>query len=109
MIQRHQLGRVPPKPHTAFHDADGKLLMEQCVTRRGFEGAFSILYFKIPPTDENAVEATTVPGFCPFELVDEQALHRRHLRTQDVSPGGDFLTGRRTLLVNADIQIGIDV
>lgn len=107
MIQRHQLGRVPPKPHTAFYDDDGNLLMEQCVTRRGFLGAFSILYFKIPPTDEYAVRTETLLGFCPFDIVPEQPLHRRHVRTQDVKPGGDFLTGRRTLMVNADIQIGI--
>jgi homogentisate 1,2-dioxygenase len=107
MIQRHQLGRVPPKPHTVFRDADEKLLMEQCVTRRGFEGPFSVLYFNAPPTDEFAVETMSVPGFCPFELVAEQPLHRRHVRTQDHQPAGDFLTGRRTLMVNADLQVGI--
>ncbi len=107
MIQRHQLGKVPPKPHTAFYDDSGKLLMEQCVTRRGFEGAYSILYFKIPPTDENAVDSVSVNGFCPFELVEDQPLHRRHVKTQDMPAGGDFLTGRRTMMVNADVQIGI--
>ena len=106
MIHRHQVGRVPPKPHTTFYKND-KLLMEQCVTRRGFEGPFSILYFETPPTDEQAVESTTVEGFCPFQRVKHQPLHRRHIRTQDVKPGGDFLTGRRTLLVNPDVQIGI--
>ncbi len=107
MIQRHQLGKVPPKPHTTFHDEDGKLLMEQCVTTRGFEGPFSTLYFRTPPTDEFAVESMNVEGFCPFELVAEQPLHRRHVKTQDIPPGGNFLTGRRTLMVNSDIQIGI--
>lgn len=106
MIQRHQLGDVPAKPHTAFYK-DGKLLMEQCVTRQGFEGPFSILYFHTPPTDEQTVESTTVDGFCPFKLVDRQPLHRRHIRTQDIKPGGDFLTSRKTLLVNADVQVGV--
>ena len=106
MIHRHQLGEVPPKPHTTFYH-DGKLLMEQCVTRQGFEGAFSILYFMTPPTDETAVEKMTVKHFCPFELVEDQPLHRRHVRTQDLEHGGDFLTGRRTLMVNADVQMGI--
>ncbi|MCB9850858.1 MAG: homogentisate 1,2-dioxygenase [Phycisphaerales bacterium] len=107
MIQRHQLGNVPPKPHTAFYGSDEKLLMEQCVTRRGFEGPFSVLYFKIPPTDEFAVDSMNIPGFCPIELVEHQPLHRRHVRTQDIEPGGDFLTGRHTLMVNADIHIGL--
>ncbi len=106
MIHRLQLGEVPPKPHTAFYD-EGKLLMEQCITRQGFNGPYSILYFHIPPTDETAVESTSIEGFCPFELVGDQPLHRRHIRTQDMKPGGDFLTGRRTLLVNADVQVGV--
>lgn len=107
MIHRHTLGRVPAKPHTTFFDDDGKLLMEQMVTREGFNGPFSILYYRIPPTDEFEVESIDVPGFCPFELVEGQPLHRRHVKSQDLPPAGDFLTGRRTLLVNKTLQIGI--
>ncbi|MCH8967207.1 MAG: homogentisate 1,2-dioxygenase [Planctomycetes bacterium] len=106
MLHRHTLGRIPPKPHTAFYDEDGKLLMEQCVTREGFDGPFSILYFRTPPTDEFAAEGLTLEGFCPVELMAEQSLHRRHVRSQELEPGGDFLTGRRTLFVNDDLHIG---
>jgi homogentisate 1,2-dioxygenase len=106
MIHRHQLGKVPPKPHTAFYE-DGKLLMEQCVTKEGFDGPFSILYFREPPTDETRVESMTIEGFAPFEILADQPLHRRHVKTQDMKPGGDFLTGRRTLFVNDDIHIDI--
>lgn len=106
MIHRHMLGSVPAKPHTTFYE-DGKLLMEQMVTREGFSGPYSILYYRIPPTDEFEVEPMRLPGFCPFELVQEQPLHRRHLKTQDVAPGGDFLTGRKTILVNKTLQIGV--
>lgn len=106
MIHRHQLGKVPPKPHTAFYEND-KLLMEQCVTREGFDGPFSILYFRIPPTDETQVEKMAVTGFCPFDIVEDQPLHRRHLRTQDIHVEGDFVTARRTVLINSDVQIGI--
>ena len=107
MLHRHTLGRIPPKPHTAFRDEQGRLLMEVCVTREGFHGPFTILYYRTPPTDEFAVERIALPGFCPVELVPEQALHRRHIRTQDLRPGGDFLTGRKTLLVNPDIHVGV--
>ncbi len=107
MIHRHQLGRVPPKPHTTFYDEDGKLLMEQMVTRVGFEGPFSILYYRVPPTDEFEVEPLKLPGFAPFELVPEQPLHRRHIRSQKLQPGGDFLTGRKVLLVNQYLRISV--
>lgn len=107
MIHRHAIGLLPSKPHTALRDDAGKLMMEVCVTREGFHGPFSILYYKRPPTDEFAVEKLALPGFCPFTLVEDQPLHRRHVRTQDMKPGGDFLTGRRTMLVNADVQISL--
>lgn len=107
MIHRMTLGRVPAKPHTAFRDEDGKLLMEQMLTRQGFEGPFSILYYRTPPTDEFAVASRELPGLAPLSPVDKQPLHRRHVMTQNFPPGGDFLTGRRTLLFNSDVHIGI--
>ena len=106
MIHRHQLGAVPSKPHTTFYE-NRKLLMEQCMTREGFEGPFSMLYFRTPPTDETQVEKMAVQGFCPFEYVEDQPLHRRHLRTQNIKVDGDFLTARRTLLANSDVQISV--
>jgi homogentisate 1,2-dioxygenase len=106
MIHRHTLGKIPPKPHTTFYE-DGKLLMEQMITREGFNGPYSILYYRIPPTDEFEVDPHALPGFCPFELIPSQPLHRRHIKTQDFKPGGDFLTGRKTLLVNEDLHIGL--
>ena len=107
MLHYHRVGKLPKKHHIVFHDSDGRLLMEQMVTREGFHGAYSILYYRTPPTDEFSVSSLTLPGFCPVELVAEQPLHRRHIKSQDWTPQGDFLTGRRTMLVNSDIQIGI--
>ncbi|MCG8409327.1 MAG: homogentisate 1,2-dioxygenase [Phycisphaerales bacterium] len=106
MIHYMRMGKLPPKPHIAFYD-DGKLLMEQCHTREGFEGPYSTLYFKTPPTDENAVEKMGIPGFCPFEPLAEQPLYRRHIRTQDLKLQGDFLDARRVLLFNADVQMSM--
>ena len=39
MIERRFAGIIPPKPHTAFRDADGKLFYEEMFTRGGFSGA----------------------------------------------------------------------
>jgi homogentisate 1,2-dioxygenase len=107
MIHYHKLGRLPAKPHTAFYDDDGKLLMEHCHTREGFEGAFSVLYYRVPPTDENAVETIAIPGFCPFEALDKQPLYRRHIKTPDLKVSGDFLDARRVLLFNSDVQMSM--
>jgi len=106
MIHYHCLGNVPPKHHVTHYE-DGKLLMEQCMTRIGFDSTYSILYFREPPTDECAVRPMELPGFCPIEPIGEQPLYRRHLRTQDLKADGDFLTSRRTVLMNEDVRVGI--
>jgi hypothetical protein len=106
MIQYHRLGSVPPKHHVTHYE-DGKLLMEQCMTRVGFDSTYSILYYRIPPTDESAVRSLELPGFCPIRPTEKQLLHRRHIKTQNLKVDGDFLTARRTVLMNADIRIGI--
>lgn len=106
MIHWHHLGKFPPKPHVTFYD-EGKLLMEHCHTRQGFEGPHSILYYKTPPTDENAVERLAIPGFCPFEPLTEQPLYRRHIKTQNLDLKGDFLDARRVLLFNSDVQMSM--
>ena len=41
---------------------NGKLLLEQMITREGFNGPFTILYYRVPPTDEVEVKALAV-GF----------------------------------------------
>ncbi len=107
MIQRHTLGKFPPKPHTTFRNDQGKLYMEHCLTREGFDGPFTILYYKTPPTDEISVERFSIPGFCPFEMAPDLPLLRRHVRTQDMRAEGDFLDARRTLFVNSDVHVGM--
>ncbi|MBK8916162.1 MAG: homogentisate 1,2-dioxygenase [Phycisphaerales bacterium] len=106
MLHRHALGVFPPKPHTAHYE-DGKLLMEQMITREGFNGPFSILYYRTPPTDEFEVAGLELPGYYPFKPLERQSLHRRHIRSQDIKPGGDFLTGRRMMLFNPDVHISV--
>ncbi len=81
--------------------------MEQEITRAGFNGPFSILYYRTPPTDETNVEPLELPGFCPVQRTGKQTLKRRHIKSQDLPAAGDYLTGRRTLLVNDDMHIGI--
>ena len=107
MLQRHTLGRVPAKPHTALRDDDGQLLLETCITRDGFSGPFSMIYSRMSATDENAVEPYELPGFCPLEYPAEQHLRRRHVQSQQLTPAGDFLNGRRTLLVANNIHVGV--
>lgn len=106
MLHRHTLGQLPLKPHTTLYEA-GKLMMEQMITREGFHGPFSILYYRRPPMEETSVEPFGLPGFCPVELVHEQPLRRRHVMTQNFKPGGDYLTARKMLMVSASLDLGV--
>ena len=50
-----QLGDVPAKPHVAFRSPGGALRFEECFTRLGFDGEFSILYHEGPPMTDRAI------------------------------------------------------
>jgi homogentisate 1,2-dioxygenase len=106
MLQRLALGQLPPKPHTTLYEGQ-RLLMEQMITREGFNGPYSVLYYREPPTDEVAVSAFELPGFCPVTLAEDEPLKRRHILSQKLAPAGDYLTGRRTLLVSDALDMGI--
>ena len=47
MIDYLRAGELPAKPHTAFRGPGGALRYEECLTRRGFDGEFSILYLSL--------------------------------------------------------------
>jgi homogentisate 1,2-dioxygenase len=106
MLHRHTLGKIPPKPHTTLYE-DGKLLMEQEITRAGFNGPFSSVYYRTPPTDEHNVRPLAIDGFCPVQFADAGPLRRYHIKTQDHQPQGNYLTGRRTLFVSTDLEVGV--
>ena len=98
------LGNVPRKRHTQFRKPDGSLYAEQVFGTKGFSGIASILYHAHLPTQ--ASEFAPVGGARPEVLPDEPLRHR-HLKTQNVAACGDPITGRTPLLVNDDVSLGI--
>lgn len=100
----HSLGRVPPKRHTQFRKDNGELYYEEVMGTRGFSGIQSILYHHHPPTKVKQVSAGE-----RIELVLEEnpLLQHRHFKTKGEAWGGDAISGRKYLLVNKDVQIGL--
>ena len=49
MLDRVVQGKVPRKHHIALRDEQGKLFYEECLTREGFEGPYTICYHQRPP------------------------------------------------------------
>lgn len=99
-----RLGQIPPKRHTQFRRPDGSLYAEQVFGTKGFSGIASILYHARPPT-----QVADYKLLCDLrpEVLPEEPLRHRHLKTQHIQPSGDPITGRVPLLVNDDVTLGI--
>jgi homogentisate 1,2-dioxygenase len=96
-------GRVPAKRHTAFRE-DGTLLTEEVMGFEGFSGNESILYHLQTPC-----RVSDLGSFTAIER-DEwvPAAHSHHLfDSRQVPAGGDPVFGRRVLMYNDDVEIGI--
>lgn len=103
MIHRMQLGEVPAKPHIAFAP-QGELSFEHCLTRQGFDGAFSILYHEKPPHWVAAEEDLGPhPGLAP--QVAPGTLRRQHYKSFEMPRGGSHFMGRKLMLENPDIGV----
>jgi len=112
MLERLAFGELPAKHHLALHAASGVLRYESCLTRQGFDGAYTIAYHEHRP---QALEAIGDPVFLPLDGSGPQSggagppprleLSRRHYRT-DYLPTDRAEGGATPLLYNADLVVG---
>jgi len=104
----HRLGRLPSKRHVAFRGPDGELYPEELVGSEGFGGRYSLLHHRYAPTRVAEVRETDpVP---PSPSPARHGALRHHLlrtRHQGPDPAGDEISGRRWLLYNDDLRIGV--
>jgi homogentisate 1,2-dioxygenase len=106
MLDRMTAGTVPDKPHTALRDGAGKLRHEECLTRDGFDGPFTILYHEHRP--HTAALAPATHGWAIPTGEPKRPLARRHYRTQDLPRrGGAPVDARVPLLFNDDVVLGV--
>jgi homogentisate 1,2-dioxygenase len=107
MLDRVSVGDVPKKPHLRVLRADGRPLYEECITRAGFEGPYSILYHEHRPHEATPFAPTTC--FHARRAEPARELLRRHYRCLALAAGGPTkgaLEARIPLLFNADVGIG---
>jgi len=106
VIERLCRGEVARKHHLALRGPKGELRYEECLTRAGFEGPYTILYHERPPQAQHLARARH--GFRIPEAAPPRPLAKRHYRTQDLPPsGGAPLDARVPLLHNGDLVIGL--
>jgi len=97
------MGRLPAKRHTQFRE-NGTLLSEEVMGYEGFSGNESILYHLHSPC-----RVAEVGDFDPIELeewVPDAHVHRL-TDTVPLAPEGDTVFGRKVLMFNSDVEMGI--
>lgn len=104
MPSYQSLGKVPHKRHTQFRKPDGGLYAEELFGEEGFSGMYSLLYHQQPPTRVSAIKS--LGKVEQTEWPQEEHRHH-HVRTADVAPGGDPITGRRLMFFNNDCAMSV--
>lgn len=111
MIDRWTQGEIPEKPHTVFRDKEnGKLLYEECFTREGFDGPYSILYHRNPTTQELSSEPAHRGYSAPTVAetgASAVALRRRLFDSGKLGQRGAMVDARAPLLFNNDVTISV--
>jgi homogentisate 1,2-dioxygenase len=103
-MERVVFGEVPEKHHITFRGPEGSLRWEECFTRDGFDGAYSILYHQHRPHEQRHVTASH--GWAPPEGVPGPLL-RRHFRSGGLPRGGAPVDAHQPLMFNPDVGIGM--
>jgi homogentisate 1,2-dioxygenase len=106
MLDRVAHGELPRKHHVQLRGGDGALRFEECFTRDGFDGPFSILYHRERPHLHQPAELTH--GWqAPAGEADERPLAKRHYRSGEVARGGAPVDAFVPLLHNRDLVAGV--
>lgn len=108
MLDRVATGELARKHHTQLRGPAGELRFEECFTRDGFDGPFTILYHLRRPHLQRPATAThgwAAPVAAPGG--DDRALAKRHYRSGDVARGGAPVDAFVALLHSPDLCAGV--
>jgi homogentisate 1,2-dioxygenase len=106
MIERRSFGELPAKPHIAFRSSGGALRYEECITRAGFDGPYTIVYHQQRPHEAEPIQASH--GWELLSAAPARSLVRRHFRSHEQGTrGGPALSARVPLLLNDDLVLSV--
>jgi homogentisate 1,2-dioxygenase len=108
MLDRLAFGELPAKHHLALYAGERRLRYEACLTREGFDGAYTISYHEHRP---QALRAASEPFFVPLagepaHTSSPRELRRRHYRTPELARAGHSGSAAAPLLYSADLVLG---
>jgi homogentisate 1,2-dioxygenase len=106
MLDRVFAGEIPRKHHIQLRDASGNLRYEECLTRAGFDGPYTILYHERRPHLQRT--APVLHGFSLPAATPPRPLAKRHYKSSELAgAGGPAIDSRVPLLFNSDVVAGI--
>jgi homogentisate 1,2-dioxygenase len=99
-----RIGHVPDTRHIISRDPAGKLYQEELVGTQGFGGLSSLVYHLYPPTK---VRQKGKPYSVKPKIAIDNGLNAMSFSGYDIKPAEDYLESRKTLFVNATMQVGL--
>ncbi|MDB4958814.1 MAG: Homogentisate 1,2-dioxygenase [Myxococcales bacterium] len=107
MLDRMQLGEVARKHHTQLRGPGDELRFEECFTRDGFDGPYTIMYHLRRPHVQKLAPAQH--GWAGPASVSERSLSKRHYKTFELAAkrGGPQIDARVALMFNSDVTTGV--
>ncbi len=99
-----RVGQVPSKRHVIFRKPNGGLYQEELVGTQGFSGMSSLVYHVFPPT---RVHQVGTPYSVKPKVAVENNMRSMSFLGFDIPPHEDYIQSRKTLFVNADVEIGL--
>ncbi|MDP3278198.1 MAG: homogentisate 1,2-dioxygenase [Deltaproteobacteria bacterium] len=107
MLDYQRRGSVPAKHHITHRRPDGAgVYYEECFTRQGFDGAFSILYHAFATTDDTETVKSSRGWPAPVSVEPQDETVRRRLFDGNKIPvGGCMVDSRIAMLFCSDLVI----
>ena len=100
----HQLGTIPNKRHVVSRQTNGNLYQEELVGTQGFAGMSSLVYHLYPPT---RVKQKDKAYSVEPKVAMSHSLDAMSFQGFQIQPEQDFIKSRKTLFLNASMQIGL--
>jgi homogentisate 1,2-dioxygenase len=107
-MERHRAGSVAKKHHVALREG-GELRYEECLTRDGFDGPYTILYHVNRPHAQRPVpEKEDKHGWKLPWPTEARPLRKRHYQSQKLAPlDKPAIDARQPILFNRDVVLSI--
>jgi homogentisate 1,2-dioxygenase len=106
MLDRMAVGTLPRKHHITLRDEAGRLRWEECLTRKGFDGPYTIAYHVERPHEHRLAPARH--GFSLPQAAPRGPLAKRHYKSGELPPRpGPQVDVRVPLLFNDDLVLSM--